>query len=456
MDYLLLFLIIIAAAFILPELAKKIHIPYVTTIIFAGILLGPFGFKILDLGEITGFLAAIGAVFLMFTAGLDVKLSSLRRIGMKTTLIAVINGLIPAVVGFLIGHFFNLGLLTSLILSAIFISSSVAIVMPSLKETQTDQTDLGKVIISSTVAQDTFSLLLLAFLLKYANPNGFVSFPIYVPLVLGAIVALYFLIPYLQKFFIKKQITTQKEDVFEGEFRFIVFVLIVTAVIFEVLGLHAAIAGFFVGLFLSDAIKGRLVYEKIYTISYGLFIPIFFLIVGMRTDFISIFAIQENLILTLFIVFGLIISKFFSGLVAGLIAGYDKNNSLLIAASCVPQLSTTLVVALAASQFGLFNEQLVSSIVVLSIVSTTITPFLMKYFNQNILNAKKAQEFSKSKKTWGVTKEVKQIKAVKKQVKQKETTIKKEVNKSKQERISIEKKKKKIQKIKKVIRKKNK
>ena len=126
MDYLLFFLIIIGAAFLLPELAKKIHIPYVTSIILAGILIGPFGFKLLDLGDIASFLAFIGAIFLMFTAGLDVGLSSLRRIGKRSIIIALFNGIIPFVVGYYIAYYFGYDLITSLILGAIFVSSSIA------------------------------------------------------------------------------------------------------------------------------------------------------------------------------------------------------------------------------------------------------------------------------------------------------------------------------------------
>ena len=160
MDYLLFFLIIIGAAFLLPELAKRIHITYVTSIIIAGLLIGPFGFKILDLGDIASFLAFIGAIFLMFTAGLDVGLSSLRRIGKRSIIIALFNGIIPFVVGYYIAYYFGYDLVTSLILGAIFVSSSIAIVVPSLKETKLAETDLGKIIIASTVFQDIASLLM--------------------------------------------------------------------------------------------------------------------------------------------------------------------------------------------------------------------------------------------------------------------------------------------------------
>ncbi len=451
MDYLLFFLIIITAAFILPELAKKIHVPYVTAIILAGIAIGPFGFKLLDLGEIASFLAFIGAIFLMFTAGLDVKLSSLKRIGKKVLIIALFNGIIPFITGYYIANYFGYNFITSLILGAIFVSSSIAIIIPSLKETKLAETDLGKTIISSTVFEDITSLLILAFLLQNINPK--LTFPLYlyIPLVIGSLVALFFILPRLQRLFIKKRKETQKEDIFEGELRFIIIVLIVTALLFEILGIHAIIAGFFVGLFLSDAIKHRLVSEKIYTISYGIFIPIFFLVIGMRTDLTTIFTVQ-NATITGVIIGGLILSKFISGFVGSLLAGHSKHESLIVASATVPQLSTTLVVALVASQFGLFDEVLLTSIIILSITTTLISPFLIKLFHKKLENSLKEKKFQKDKKSWGIKKETKLLKKTEKKIKEKEKAIEEVKIKHKESVKDIKKKKKKVKRIKKVIK----
>jgi len=453
MDYLLFFLIIIGAAFLLPELAKRIHIPYVTSIIIAGLLIGPFGFKILDLGDIASFLAFIGAIFLMFTAGLDVGLSSLRRIGKRSIIIALFNGIIPFVVGYYIAYYFGYDLVTSLILGAIFVSSSIAIVVPSLKETKLAETDLGKIIIASTVFQDIASLLMLAFLLQYVTPVSSLSLPLYISIIIVSLFTLFFLLPKMQKFFIKQRKITQKEDIFEGELRFIIVVLIITALLFELLGIHAIIAGFFVGLFLSEAIKHRLVYEKIYTISYGIFIPIFFLVIGMKTNLLILLS-TESLIITSTIVLGLIFSKFISGFFGSLVAGHPKYESLIIAATTIPQLSTTLVVALIATQFNLFDEILLTSIIILSIITTLITPFLIKFFYRKWETHLKKQQFEREKHLHGFKKEVKQLKKKEKRVKHKEQKIKIVKEKAKKHTKDIKKHKKEIKHIKKVIRKK--
>jgi len=58
---------------------RKFQIPWVTAVIFAGMLLGPYGLNVVNPGEVMNFLATIGLVFLMFTAGLDTKFSVLKK-----------------------------------------------------------------------------------------------------------------------------------------------------------------------------------------------------------------------------------------------------------------------------------------------------------------------------------------------------------------------------------------
>ena len=75
MEYFLLFITWIAAALFFPQMLRRFHIPWVTAVIFAGIILGPYGLSWVVPGEIMEFLSTIGLVFLMFTAGLDTMLT---------------------------------------------------------------------------------------------------------------------------------------------------------------------------------------------------------------------------------------------------------------------------------------------------------------------------------------------------------------------------------------------
>ncbi len=156
--------------------------------------------------------------------------------------------------------------------------------------------------------------------------------------------------------------------------------------------MHAIIAGFLVGLILSDVIKHRLVFHKIYTISYGIFIPIFFLVVGMKIDIPLLFSAKKYTIITGVIILSLIISKFVSGWLAGVLVGYSLKESFVIGSATIPQLSTTLVVALAAFQFNLLDEVLVTSIIILSIITTMTGPLLIKFFYRKLRVSKKIKK----------------------------------------------------------------
>ena len=134
MEYFLLFLIWIAAAFFFPLLLKRFQIPWVTAVILAGMILGPYGLNVVNTGDVMDFLATIGLVFLMFTAGLDTKFSVLKKAGRNVLYFALVNRGIPFITGFLVGIYLGLTLFSSLVLGVCFSSSSVGLIVPMLRE----------------------------------------------------------------------------------------------------------------------------------------------------------------------------------------------------------------------------------------------------------------------------------------------------------------------------------
>jgi Kef-type K+ transport system membrane component KefB len=186
-------------------------------------------------------------------------------------------------------------------------------------------------------------------------------------------------VPRIEEFYFSDK---KDSDLFERKVLFVFSVLIATVIIFESLGMHSIIAGFVIGVILGDSIEGR-VEEKIRTISYGLFIPIFFLVTGIETD-LSVFYSQDAfslgaLALAFFVVFGLISSKVFSGWLAGKLIKLSQNESVLIGFASIPQLSTTLAVAFAANKLNLLPAELITSLVLLSLLTTFISPLAIKF-----------------------------------------------------------------------------
>jgi len=371
-------LIILIAALIFSQIFQRFHLPWVIALITAGMILGVSGFGILEVDETIGFLAQMGLIFLMFMAGLETRVSGLKHVWKQSLVIAAAAGLVPLAVGLAIGIFFGYGLAAALLLGIVFISSSIAIIIPSLEEKGILQSSLGRTIVSSIMLQDIASLVLLAVALQYLIPGAFLPFPLFAILFPLAILGGFLLAKAIPTLRWMVQLEKQKgSDFFEKELRFVFLILIAVVLVFEALGLHPIAGAFFAGLILSEAIRSKVLKGKIHVLAYGLFIPVFFVTLGAKTDLQAFIEIKGALLLLAVVLLASMVSKFLSAWVASKALGYTASQSSLVGVACIPRLSTTLAVTFVGHRLGFLAPELVASIVVLSIVSIFVTPFFM-------------------------------------------------------------------------------
>jgi len=373
-DY-LAFVIVLASGLFFSEVFKRFNLPYVVALIVAGIIIGPLGLDIIEMTPSILFLGSIGAVFLMFMAGMEVRTDILAKMEKKLVILVLMNGAIPALVGFIVSFIFGYETLTAIIVGTIFISSSIAVIIPSLEEKNLISTDIGAVIVGAAIVEDLGSLFLLSIVLQTADPTTALPLPLFITLVVISVVGLKSILPKIEAEFFKRK----ARKGFEEELQFIFIITIAVVVYFEFLGVHAIVAGFLVGLILSDSIKHNRIESKLHALSYGLFIPIFFLETGIETDLTVFLKVGDAMILTAAITGGLIASKLLSGYVAGRLIGFSGKKSFLIGAASIPQLSTSLVVAFTALELGLLDPSLQVSIVVLSMVTVLLAPFIVGF-----------------------------------------------------------------------------
>ena len=356
--------------------------PWVIALIIAGMIVGPFGLGVFHSNETIDFMGQIGLIFLMFMAGLETKLSTFSKLKNNIGILAIANGLIPFGVGLFVGLAFDMPLQSALLLGIIYISSSVAVIIPSLESNGLLHTPLGKSIISATIVEDIASLLMLSVFLQTVNPTTSLPLPLFYLLLVIVLFFLRIALPKVRSLFIQK--TKDKADIFQQELRVILVILIGTVVSFELLGLHSLIAGFFAGLVLSDSIKSDILIEKLRTISYGLFIPVFFVIIGTQTDIFVFSKAGSSILLVLVVVISSILAKLVSGYLGGRAAKFTKKESLVIGVATTAQLSTTLAVVFTGVELGILSEELSIAMVILSIVTIFIAPLAINKFSKQI------------------------------------------------------------------------
>jgi len=390
MENLLPFFLILFAGVFFSAFFRRLHLPWVVILILGGIIIGPHALGIFESNPTIEFIGQIGLVFLMFMAGMETKFAIFREFKGKVFGLAFINAAIPFLVGIGIGFFFGYGWIVALLLGIIFVSSSIAVVMPSFEANNLLATHLGKSVVAATIIQDVASLVMLSILLQIINPITILPLPIFYILLVVSLIALRWALPKLQWFF---SVGVQgTKDLFQQELRVIFAILIGTVVFFEILGLHPIIAGFFAGLVLSGSIKSEVLKEKLHTISYGLFIPIFFIIIGTKTNLGIFLESNGAALLISVVVLGSLLSKFTSGWLGGRIVGFTSSQSLLVGAATIPQLSTTLAVVFTAAALGLLDQKLIVAMVVLSTVTTFIAPSLIQMFSRHIMKGRGISE----------------------------------------------------------------
>ncbi|WKZ26703.1 MAG: cation:proton antiporter [Candidatus Paceibacterota bacterium] len=379
------FFIILLVAVVFSQLFSKMRIPWVVALIVGGMAIGPSGLGLFELDATISFLAQIGLIFLMFMAGLESRFSDTAGIKSKIILIAIFIGLFPALVGIGIGFYSGAEWSASILIGIIFMSSAIALLIPQFQSQKIIGTDLGKTIVNAAIIIDAISLILLSIFLQSINDTlNFWNLIIY-PLLLLAFAGFFHIVPKIRWLTFSEDYP-EEQDLFEKELRFVILILIGSVVFFELVGLHAIVAGFFAGLILSRAMQSRLLKAKLHAVGYGFFVPVFFVVVGANTN-ISVFWEKGNyssLFLATSIILGLLISKFISGFLAGKISKFNNRESVFLGVAVTPQLSTSLAVAFLGFGYGIISQELLSSIVALTITTSIIAPITINILSQRL------------------------------------------------------------------------
>ena len=370
--------------------SRQLHIPWSVGLIFAGALVGPFGFDLIRVDNTLTLLSEIGLLFLLFMAGLETRLSSFAEHKAHIAFYSLANMLIPALFAAGIMLFFGMSITVGFVLTVVLVSSSVAVILPALESHGLMHTRIGKIIIDSVVLVDVLSLVGLSMLI--AHNGGETISPMPYIAALAVAVGVRYALPQISRVFMNAKETVNAN---EQELRVVVVLLIGMSVLFEFLGLHFVIGGFIAGLLLSETISSKHLMEKIHTLGYGFFIPIFFVLVGVQTDFSFFFAsgeyMQEMLWITLAITSAAILSKMMAGYIAALLDGASSAVGYVAGVAGIPRLSTALIAVYALGDTDSLSSETAAALVFMSIVTTVVGPLLLSHASGVLLRQQKGK-----------------------------------------------------------------
>jgi len=146
-------MVLVIIILVVSSLMNRTRIPLETAFMVAGIIIGPYGFKILPLGGTIQELASFGLIYMLFLAGLEIKVEHFKEIGTRIITFGLFTFLFPFLAGLSIGIYFGLDLLGRVLLGSI-LSSHTIITYPFLKERGLMKEEVVSVAFFGTVFTD--------------------------------------------------------------------------------------------------------------------------------------------------------------------------------------------------------------------------------------------------------------------------------------------------------------
>ncbi len=384
-------LILLLAAKILGEVAERLGQPAMIGEVLAGVILGPSLFNIIPVvGDIKP-IADLGVFLLIFMAGMEIEAEEIRNsIRGRNFWIALLGFLIPLGSGLLIGHLFHFSNIFTIFLGLCIAITALPVSIRILIDLGKLQTDVGRRIISAAIFNDIVSLMVLGVILDYNGTSGNlrdVTFSILftsgkVVFFMFFLVAAYRLIG-----FSKKRVSTlnPKMESFlrylkgkESMFALVILFVLIFASIADLLGLHFIVGAFFGAMLFPRDLFQKSEFEQVKhstaSFTMGFLAPIFFAIMGVQFD---ASALTNGLLLTVVLIASFL-SKILGGYFGSKLAGFDNLKSITIGLGLNARGIMELVIANIALQKGFIDVPIFSILVVMALLTTLITPFLLK------------------------------------------------------------------------------
>ncbi|MEQ8160110.1 MAG: cation:proton antiporter, partial [Smithellaceae bacterium] len=156
-------------------LFNKVKLPSIIGFLITGVVIGPFGLKLIDDTAGIQFMAEIGVAFLLFTIGIEIQFSRFLKNLSEIFLSGGLQILCTFIVGMLIGLAMQLSLNQSIFVGFILTHSSSALILKLLKDRSDEDSPQGKISIGVILSQDLMvvpMMLMIPFLAGGSGPDA--------------------------------------------------------------------------------------------------------------------------------------------------------------------------------------------------------------------------------------------------------------------------------------------
>ena len=379
-------IIILLAAKVGGELFEKMNQPSVLGELIFGILIGnialfsggAYNFENMFNSESIDIMARLGVMILLFQVGLESNIKDMMKVGISSFLVSIIGVVAPMVLGYYVSSLIipEAGFNAHLFIGATLTATSVGITARVLKDLNKLKTPEAKIILGGAVIDDVLGLIILSVVSGIiisgtisASSIAYISFTS-VAFLVGSI-----LIGLKAAPFIGKWVSGMKVEGMKIVTAFLF--LFVMSYMADLMGLATIVGAFAAGLVLDDvSFKNEKEHhiEVLVKPLYCIFVPIFFVLMGIQ---VKLDAFLDSK--TIMIALGITVASIIGKQLCGLGVKCPGASKLTVGIGMISRGEVGLIFAGVGKELGVIDDSLFGAIVIMVIITTLITPPLLKW-----------------------------------------------------------------------------
>jgi len=355
--------------------SKRLGFPRLLGEIIGGIIIGSSVLGLVSQTEFISNLAEIGVILIMFLAGLETDLEELKKSAKKSSLIAIGGIVIPFIMGFGLIYVLRtaLDIREAIFLGVIMTATSMGITVSTLKDLKELKSEFGMSILGAAVIDDIVGVIILAIALgSFGQATTSVE-----TLILQILLFLVSIIVIGK--LISATILKNRKFFEKVKPKHILSVSLITVFMFSVFasdfGMAAIIGAYSIGTIISTTTLKEKVINQVDQFGVALFIPVFFVNIGLMLD---VDVISKYFGITLLVAFTGITSKLIGSYIGARVSGFDNRQSFRVGISMAPRAEVTLIISNLALKLGFIGEDIFAGVILLVLVSTVFTPWVLR------------------------------------------------------------------------------
>ncbi len=394
----LIFFVVLLTILFAPIIMGKLRIPHIIGMVLAGMLIGKYGLNILERDSSFELFGRVGLLYIMFLAGLEMDLESVKKSSKRILIFGLLSFLIPFVLTFVMASWLlNYSPQASFLLGCIMASNTL-IAYPIVGRYGLQRDSSVMLSVGASMLSLFLSLVMLAALVASHEENTNVWFWLFFLLKFcGFIAACILIIPRLTRYFLRRY----SDQVMQ--FIFVLSVMFLSAAASEAAGVEGIVGAFISGLILNRYIPHvSPLMNRIEFIGNALFIPYFLIGVGMLIRISSLFTSWHMVWIVALIVFFGTFGKAVAAYVSSLLFRLPKSAGHMMfgltsahAAGGIAIVMVGMRLEVAPGTY-LINDEILNGVVIMILVTCVISSLMTAHAAQQIVLKGNSQQLSAS------------------------------------------------------------